>query len=303
MAKRFTDTEIWNQDWIFSCPLPYIAFWSFIRDKCNHAGIWKPNKCMFESIARTEISLDKALEIFNGDKQRIRVLPNRNWVIEDFINFQYGQSLSLSSNSHRSVLKLLLENNIDLKSVRGLVEVKDWDNRPLSDLSWRSVKALLEVKLRSVRGKVDHTPRAKDKDKDSVVVVEEEGMGEETKPATPKKFTPPTALEVTKYADSLNFPLDGETFIAYYQARGWKDIKDWKACVVTWKKNAPKFNGKADKDAADLYESRKKYGRCTICGQKLRIENGLKLCLACEPQNLSTPAIPLVIKPIRDGPT
>ena len=56
------------------------------------------------------------------------------------------------------------------------------------------------------------------------------------------KARPKDAQEVTEYAASIGFILDGQNFIDHYEANGWKrgntSIKDWKACVRTWKKNA-----------------------------------------------------------------
>jgi hypothetical protein len=58
---------------------------------------------------------------------------------------------------------------------------------------------------------------------------------------TRKKFVSPEPQEVTDYARSIGFELDGEHFVAYYQTRGWKVGKDmmvdWKSAVVTWKRN------------------------------------------------------------------
>lgn len=56
-------------------------------------------------------------------------------------------------------------------------------------------------------------------------------------------FLKPTAPEVTAYAKTIGFRLDGEAFCAHYEARGWKygagrPMVDWKSAVVTWKKSA-----------------------------------------------------------------
>lgn len=57
-----------------------------------------------------------------------------------------------------------------------------------------------------------------------------------------KQFIKPTPQEVTAYALTINFRLDGEKFCAHYASNGWKvgrnPMKDWKAAVVTWKKSA-----------------------------------------------------------------
>ena len=57
-----------------------------------------------------------------------------------------------------------------------------------------------------------------------------------------KRFVPPTPKEVTEYAKSISFNLDGNHFVDYYATRGWelgkgRKMKDWKACVRTWKNN------------------------------------------------------------------
>lgn len=53
------------------------------------------------------------------------------------------------------------------------------------------------------------------------------------------KARPKDAKEVTDYAKSIGFMLDGQKFIDHYEANGWMrgktKIKDWKACVRTWK--------------------------------------------------------------------
>ena len=56
-----------------------------------------------------------------------------------------------------------------------------------------------------------------------------------------KVFVKPTPQEAQEYAASIGFKLDGEKFVAYYEARGWmlgprRPVVNWKACVVTWKK-------------------------------------------------------------------
>ncbi len=66
---------------------------------------------------------------------------------------------------------------------------------------------------------------------------------------TQPKFVPPTPQEAADYARSLGFDLDGEKFVAHYSASGWVrrggvKIKDWRAAVVTWKKNDGAFTPK-----------------------------------------------------------
>ena len=55
------------------------------------------------------------------------------------------------------------------------------------------------------------------------------------------RFVKPTPEEVTVYAKSIGFNLDGERFYDYYESKGWmigkSPMKNWQAAVRTWKRN------------------------------------------------------------------
>jgi len=54
------------------------------------------------------------------------------------------------------------------------------------------------------------------------------------------RFIKPTAEEVTEYAKSIDFKLDGNDFVDFYESKGWRvgktPMKSWPAAVRTWKK-------------------------------------------------------------------
>ena len=56
-----------------------------------------------------------------------------------------------------------------------------------------------------------------------------------------KRFTPPTADEVSAYSDEINAGVDGQQFVDFYESKGWmigkNKMKDWKAAVRTWKRS------------------------------------------------------------------
>jgi hypothetical protein len=56
-----------------------------------------------------------------------------------------------------------------------------------------------------------------------------------------KAFKKPTPSEVTEYAKSIGFTLNGQYFCDSYEKKGWmigrSPVKSWKACVKTWKHN------------------------------------------------------------------
>ena len=63
----------------------------------------------------------------------------------------------------------------------------------------------------------------------------------ETKPKS-KLFIKPTIDEIKDYCLERKNNIDAEHFFNFYEARAWKDIKNWKACVITWEKNKNKFS-------------------------------------------------------------
>ena len=57
-------------------------------------------------------------------------------------------------------------------------------------------------------------------------------------------FKPPTADDVRSYCIERNNFVNAETFIDFYESKGWmvgkNKMKDWKACVRTWEKTNTK---------------------------------------------------------------
>jgi hypothetical protein len=57
--------------------------------------------------------------------------------------------------------------------------------------------------------------------------------------ARSRAFIPPSPSEVTEYAKTIKFELDGQNFCDFYEARNWQvgkvKMNSWKACVRTWK--------------------------------------------------------------------
>jgi len=129
MAKRFRDTGIWDEDWYMSLSGNYMLFWDYICDKCDYAGILRPNKAVFEKLTTFNINLTEFLGYVNSDKERILVLPNGRWFLTGFIVFQYFKKepcvLSMSNHFHRSIIEQLEKNVVPYKSGCYGFEVKE----------------------------------------------------------------------------------------------------------------------------------------------------------------------------------
>jgi hypothetical protein len=135
MAKRFTSTEIWKEDWFLELPNEYKLFWFYILSCCDQAGLFKINVKHFSIVIGAEIDSEIAFELINKGKERLRKVNGSMWLIEDFFRFQYGQNLNLNSRVHKSIEGLYSKHGVTLTSIRGLNEVKerlkdkDKDNR------------------------------------------------------------------------------------------------------------------------------------------------------------------------------
>lgn len=57
-----------------------------------------------------------------------------------------------------------------------------------------------------------------------------------------RRFTPPSVDEVAAYCRERGNAVDAQRFVDFYAASGWMrgktPIRDWKACVRTWERNA-----------------------------------------------------------------
>lgn len=117
MAKRLTDTKIWEQDWFIELPSKYKLFWNYIKDVCDNAGFWRPNKVLAQRIIGEPLNVEEFLSFVNIDKKRVIVLPTGRWFIREFFVFQYGEVFSPESYVHKGALKLLLANGVHISEI------------------------------------------------------------------------------------------------------------------------------------------------------------------------------------------
>lgn len=125
MAKRFTATDIWEEDWFIEMPTEYQLFWFFIKDRCDHAGVFKVNTSFFNSLFKSNIDSETAFIFFNKGKERLRKINCSSWLIEDFFKFQYGENFNGNNRLHESIATVYDKLEVKLGSIRGLKVVKD----------------------------------------------------------------------------------------------------------------------------------------------------------------------------------
>ncbi len=121
MSKRFTETGIWKDPWFRKLPCKYKMFWKYITEQCDEAGIWKPDFELASFYIGEEIDTNEATKVFNEGKQRIIVIDNKDFLICDFISFQYGE-LKRDYNPHKKAINLLDKRNLSLNLQERLVQ-------------------------------------------------------------------------------------------------------------------------------------------------------------------------------------
>jgi hypothetical protein len=124
MAKRFTSTDIWGEDWFLDMPNEYKLFWYYMLSHCNHAGLFKVNLRSFCGLLEVNLTPKQTLEFFNNGKIRIREINPSLWLVEEFFMYQYGNILNMGNRVHASIATEYKKHKIELTSIRGLNEVK-----------------------------------------------------------------------------------------------------------------------------------------------------------------------------------
>jgi len=231
MAKRFTDTQKWGDEWFSELDHDMMLVWLYLLDNCSHAGIWKRSLKLLRYNTGT-IREQSEIESILGD--RIIVFDNDKWFIPKFIKFQYSQGL----NSQKPVVLSVRE------------ELNSYSLLPIINRLYGNDFIIIDKQLNN--GYSTIKDKDKDKDKDNSKIVNE---------PRDKKFQPPTLEEVKQYFKENLYSEDAAiTAWEYYDELKWHDkdnqpIKVWKLKMRTvWFKEKYKIEAPAapvDNDAFD----------------------------------------------------
>lgn len=129
MAKRFSETKIWEDEWYQSLPTKWKIVWKYLCDKCDEAGIWKPNFKLADFQINEKIKWAEATHWLNNGKIRV-VITEKAWVLKDFVPFQYGEAVYASQHGfHKKIRSMLSRYPIDTlcNRVQEEEEVKEED--------------------------------------------------------------------------------------------------------------------------------------------------------------------------------
>jgi len=119
MAKRFTDTELWQKEWFLRLPDLQRCLFLYIKDNCDCAGVYEANFLMLEFIFHQKITKEDILKI-NETKKQIEFLEGNKFFLTDFCQFQYGE-LKNSCKPHLKVIETLKKHNLFERVSKGYV--------------------------------------------------------------------------------------------------------------------------------------------------------------------------------------
>lgn len=108
MAKRFTDTAIWNREWFMDLSPTHKCLVRYLFDNCDACGVWKPNWKLASLHIGAEVNM---IDLTKIPKDQFEVLDNGKILMVDFIKFQYNK-LSKECRPHIPVLYLLEKHGI-----------------------------------------------------------------------------------------------------------------------------------------------------------------------------------------------
>jgi len=246
VAKRYVDTQMWDDPWFQDLPLKHKSLWLYLFCKCDEAGVWKVNKRLAEFQLESSFEWDKIDDIYNKGKERIHFFDDI-WFLVDFIPFQYGEKIFKSSHSFH---------------IRLRKKIKDIGYKyPIDTLS----------------------NRLKEEEQEQEEEQEEEREEDQTFKTKPKvrgkaKIVVPKWEEFLDYALSRVPNVNQQQMKLKYEAwvmDGWKDgkgkkIKNWKSKVnhniTYWGTQLP---SSVDRPDAQQKESQQK----ALYGHDYRLDN------------------------------
>lgn len=116
MAKRFTDTLIWEKEWFMKLSPKHKCLFKFIVDRCDPSGVWEQNWTLASIYIGEKCDYSDTLVLAS----HLEKLPNGKILVTDFISFQYGK-LSEKCAAHIPIFKAIEKNKLSLDRVSNRV--------------------------------------------------------------------------------------------------------------------------------------------------------------------------------------
>lgn len=110
MAKRFTDTDKWRDEWFGPLSNDDRIVWLYIIDTCDHAGIWKKDMRSLNFNCNTSITEEYLIELLDA-----RLIDmGQYFFIPKFLTYQYPKGLNSRKPAIVSVVNRLIEKGLHI---------------------------------------------------------------------------------------------------------------------------------------------------------------------------------------------
>lgn len=199
MAKRFIDTELFNDEWFCELSKDAKLFFIYYITNCDHAGILKLNKKLFEF--QTSIKdIDKVIKEMGN---KLILIKDSVFFMPGYLKFQYPDFPKSKVKQQEGALKILDNHGITLEIVK----------------SYLTVTKELEYSYVNDNDNVSDNVKNNKEGKKNKPTLEEVKLfcDERNNGVDPDKFF--------NYYESNGWKV------------GKNPMKDWKAAIRTWEKN------------------------------------------------------------------
>lgn len=175
-----------------------------------------------------------------------------------------------SIDTVRIALTLYKKLGLIYQQDNGLLKITDIENLVGSETKWANYKRIAREKDKignrpiNVQQDIDIRDKIlenRDKNKDiEKEILKKESIREKTTHTPLKNFIVPSLKDIKEYCEERNNLVDFNRFYDFYQSKGWmvgkNKMKDWKAAIRTWEKEAG-FKNISNKETAqeDVEES------------------------------------------------
>lgn len=119
MAKRYTDTEKWEDEWFYALPGKMMLAWDYINCHCDAVGIWKVNLRKLSDLIKFEITSDEFKTHFS---EKVVFLPRGRIWVPSFIKFQYGK-LSNKNRAQLGMMRTIVQETVELPLTGDVLEL------------------------------------------------------------------------------------------------------------------------------------------------------------------------------------
>lgn len=245
MARiRTIKPEFWEDEKIGKLPIPcrlfFIGCWNFADD----FGVIKNNPLLLKS------------QIFPYD-ENLRVSEIRKW-IDALVNA-------------RMLIPIILDGEENRPAEESYYLIRTFRSHQILDKRYEKsfiskdkniVKSLISKALSKTP--CEHVVNTTSSHSEHIVYTSEEKemedkeklSNESSKKLIPR-FFPPTVEEAAAYIAAKGYHVDAETFVSFYESKGWmigkNKMKNWHAAIATWEKqqrngnkNRPPYSGKQE---------------------------------------------------------